>query len=32
MAVLTPAAAMGEVLIDRLVQAGIRFEVLETSD
>src|SRR5262249_34954951 len=30
--VLTPAAAMGEALIERLTRAGIRFEVLESSD
>jgi short subunit dehydrogenase-like uncharacterized protein len=29
--VLTPAVAMGELLRERLQQAGIRFEVLETS-
>jgi short subunit dehydrogenase-like uncharacterized protein len=29
--VLTPAEAMGETLIERLKQAGIRFEVLEAS-
>ena len=29
--VLTPAAAMGQALTDRLIAAGIRFEVLERS-
>lgn len=28
---LTPATAMGEVLIDRLVRAGLRFQVLDTA-
>jgi short subunit dehydrogenase-like uncharacterized protein len=29
--VLTPAVAMGELLLERLQQAGIRFEVIETT-